>query len=51
MRWWRATPREIRKLDKAKAYGRIDVAVAAVKAVGAMKTSASAPVEVSALIA
>ena len=39
------------KLDKAKAYGRIDVAVAGVKAVGAMKTSASALVEVSALIA
>lgn len=28
-----------RKLDKSKAYGRIDVAVAAVMAVGAMKTS------------
>ena len=40
-----------RKLDKAKAYGRIDVAVAAVMAVGAMKTSAAPPVEVAALIA
>ena len=40
-----------RKLDKSKAYGRIDVAVAAVMAVGAMKTSAAPPVEVAALIA
>ena len=40
-----------RKLDKAKAYGRIDVAVAAVMAVGAMKASLAPPVEVAALIA
>ena len=40
-----------RKLDNAKAYGRIDAAVAAVMAVGAMKTSAAPPVEVAALIA
>lgn len=40
-----------RKLDKSKAYGRIDVAVAAVMAVGAMKASATPPVEVAALIA
>ena len=40
-----------RKLDKAKAYGRIDVAVAAVMAVGAMKASPAPPVEVAALIA
>ena len=40
-----------RKLDKAKAYGRIDVAVAAVMAIGAMKASAALPVDAAALIA
>jgi phage terminase large subunit-like protein len=40
-----------RKLDKSKAYGRIDVAVAAVMAVGAMKASATPPLEIAALIA
>ena len=39
-----------RKLDKAKAYGRIDVAVAAVMAVGAMKAS-TPQVEIAAMIA
>jgi phage terminase large subunit-like protein len=40
-----------RKLDKAKAYGRIDVAVAAVMAVGAMKVTTAAPVfDVAAMI-
>ena len=39
------------KLDKAKAYGRIDVAVAAVMAVGAMKaTTAAAEYDISAMI-
>ena len=38
-----------RKLDKAKAYGRIDVAVAAVMAVGAMKAS-TPQVEIAAMI-
>ena len=39
------------KLDKAKAYGRIDVAVAAVMAVGAMKaTTATADYDISAMI-
>ena len=40
-----------RKLDKARSYGRIDAAVAAVMAVGAMKASATPAVEISALIA
>src|SRR5262249_31452594 len=40
-----------RKLDKAKAYGRIDVAVAAIMAIGAMKASSAAVVETAALIA
>ena len=40
-----------RKLDKARAFGRIDVAVAAVMAVAAMKTSATPAVEMAALIA
>jgi phage terminase large subunit-like protein len=39
-----------RKLDKAKSYGRIDLAVAAIMAVGAMKASAAAPVEAAALV-
>ena len=39
------------KLDKSKAYGRIDVAVAAVMAVGALKASAEPPVDVAALVA
>jgi phage terminase large subunit-like protein len=39
-----------RKLDKAKAYGRIDVAVAAIMAVGAMKVSAVEPVDVATLV-
>jgi phage terminase large subunit-like protein len=39
-----------RKLDKSKAYGRIDIAQAAVMAVGAMKCAA-APVEIAAMIA
>ena len=38
------------KLDKAKAYGRIDVAVAAVMAVGAMKAT-TPQVEIAAMIA
>jgi len=40
-----------RKLDKSKAYGRIDVAQAAVMAVGAMKASTTAPVDIAAMIA
>ena len=40
-----------RKLDKAKAYGRIDVAVAAIMAVGAMKATGQAAVDTAALIA
>jgi phage terminase large subunit-like protein len=40
-----------RKLDKSKPYGRIDVAVAAVMAIGAMKCAEEPPVEVMALIA
>jgi phage terminase large subunit-like protein len=40
-----------RKLDKSKAYGRIDVAVAAVMAVGAMKASATPDLDIAALIA
>jgi phage terminase large subunit-like protein len=39
-----------RKLDKAKSYGRIDLAVAAIMAVGAMKASAAVPVEAAALV-
>ena len=42
---------ENRKLDKSRAYGRIDVAVAAVMAVAAMKTNATPAVEMAALIA
>jgi len=40
-----------RKLDKSRAYGRIDVAVAAVMAVAAMKTAKTPAVEIAALIA
>ena len=40
-----------RKLDKSKAYGRIDVAVAAVMAVGAMKVSITDKVDMTTLIA
>lgn len=40
-----------RKLNKAKSYGRIDVAVAAVMAVGAMKASTEPVVDVAAMIA
>ena len=40
-----------RKLDKSKAYGRIDVAVAAVMAVGAMKVATEPAVDVAAMIA
>lgn len=40
-----------RKLDKAKAYGRIDAAVAALMAIAAAKASAEAPVDVSLMIA
>jgi phage terminase large subunit-like protein len=57
MRWCFANaviakdPAGNRKLDKSKAYGRIDVAVAAVMAVGAMKvSSAPAIVDIEALI-
>ena len=40
-----------RKLDKSKAYGRIDVAVAAIMAVGALKATTAEPeYEISALI-
>ena len=39
------------KLDKSKAYGRIDVAVAAIMAVGALKATTATPeYEISALI-
>ena len=57
MRWCFANaviardPAGNRKLDKSKAYGRIDVAVAAVMAVGAMKCQEEAPMSVSAMIA
>jgi phage terminase large subunit-like protein len=40
-----------RKLDKSKAYGRIDIAQAAVMAVGAMKCSSQPVVEMAAMIA
>jgi phage terminase large subunit-like protein len=40
-----------RKLDKSKPYGRIDVAVAAVMAAGAMKCQDEPPADVAALIA
>lgn len=40
-----------RKLDKSKSYSRIDVAVAAVMAVGAMKCQETPPVELAAMIA
>jgi phage terminase large subunit-like protein len=40
-----------RKLDKSRAYGRIDVAVAAVMAVAAMKTAATPATEIAAMIA
>ncbi len=39
-----------RKLDKSKAFGRIDVAQAAVMAVGAMKVSTEAILDIAALI-
>ncbi len=44
-------PTNSRKLDKVKSYGRIDVAVAAVMAIGAMKASMSPPIDVAAMIA
>ena len=44
-------PSGARKLDKAKSYGRIDIAVAAVMAIGAMKASTAASIEPAALIA
>lgn len=40
-----------RKLDKSKGYGRIDVAVAAIMAVGAMKANAAPAINIQALIA
>jgi phage terminase large subunit-like protein len=40
-----------RKLDKSKSYSRIDVAVAAVMAIGAMKASEQPPIELAAMIA
>jgi phage terminase large subunit-like protein len=40
-----------RKLDKAKAYGRIDAAVAALMAVAAMRTSSEPAMDVAAMIA
>jgi phage terminase large subunit-like protein len=40
-----------RKLDKSKPYGRIDVAVAAVMAIGAMKCSDEPVADVAAMIA
>jgi phage terminase large subunit-like protein len=39
-----------RKLDKSKPYGRIDVAVAAVMAIGAMKCQETPQVEIAAMI-
>ena len=57
MRWCFANavitkdPAGNRKLDKSKAYGRIDIAVAAVMAVGAMKASSVAVTDVAAMIA
>lgn len=57
MRWCFANtviardPTGSRKLDKSKAYGRIDVAQAAVMAVGALKANATPVVEIAALIA
>jgi phage terminase large subunit-like protein len=44
-------PSGARKLDKAKSYGRIDIAVASVMAVGAMKASAQPAIEPAAMIA
>jgi phage terminase large subunit-like protein len=44
-------PTGARKLDKAKSYGRIDVAVAAVMAVGAMKACAAPVVDIATMIA
>jgi phage terminase large subunit-like protein len=40
-----------RKLDKSKAYGRIDIAVAAVMAIGAMKCQEKPPIEIASMIA
>lgn len=57
MRWCFANavivkdPAANRKLDKVRAYGRIDVAVAGVMCVGAMKASATPAIELAALIA
>jgi phage terminase large subunit-like protein len=57
MRWCFANavikrdPSDNRKLDKSKAYGRIDVAVAAVMAVGALKVTTATPeYDIAALI-
>lgn len=44
-------PTNSRKLDKVKSYGRIDVAVAAIMAIGAMKASMAPPVDAAAMIA
>ena len=43
-------PADNHKLDKSKAYGRIDVAVAAVMAVGALKATAPAEYDVKSMI-
>ena len=57
MRWCFANavitkdPAGNRKLDKSKAYGRIDIAVAAVMAIGAMKCNAEPVAEVASMIA
>jgi phage terminase large subunit-like protein len=57
MRWCFANsviardPAGNRKLDKAKSYGRIDLAVAAVMAIGAMKASSAPVVEIAAMVA
>jgi phage terminase large subunit-like protein len=54
MRWCFAIARDPagnRKLDKSKAYGRIDIAVAAVMAVGAMKCGETPAIEPAAMIA
>ena len=45
------TPQQNRKPEKRRTYGRIDLAVAAIMAIGMMKCGDEAPAEVASMIA
>jgi phage terminase large subunit-like protein len=44
-------PQQNRKPDKRRVYGRIDLAVAMLMAIGSLKVTAELPIDVSAMIA